>query len=117
MKTELIAKNGETTDLITVEKYLNDSQQRVLKVLSILAGHDITGLSITQIATALNEKNPTIYRDLKNLEVQDFVERVETDVEKWRHGMAFRRLYQRNSNGLLNIMKQMIETAQSQQLN
>lgn len=118
MKQALITKDGETTDLTTIEKYINESQQRVLKVLTVLAGHDITGLSTTQIANTLNATTTSILRDLRNLEVQGFVERTEHDQEKWRHGIAIRRMFHFFSNGLVKNIEKTISLAfQTQHLN
>lgn len=48
-------------------KYFNESQQRVLKVLDLLFGHEITGLAPGEIAKTVHANASAITRDLANL--------------------------------------------------
>ena len=48
-------------------KYSSDSQQRVLQVLDLLFGHEITGLAPGEIAKSINTSASSITRDLANL--------------------------------------------------
>ena len=73
------------------EGYAFDAQQRLLFVQSALYGHEIDGLSMTEIAaawaqrvgkTVANQKN-NIFRDLQNLKLAGYAEQLP-DSERWR---------------------------------
>jgi DNA-binding IclR family transcriptional regulator len=49
------------------DKYTNEAQQRLLKVVMILGEDVVVGLAPTQIAKALNVPASYITRDLENL--------------------------------------------------
>lgn len=76
--------------------YTNKSQQRVLKILKILAGH-LDGLTVTQIALLTNSTPPEVTKDLYNLELAGFAER---DGEFWMHGKAVIQMYRIFANSL-----------------
>lgn len=71
--------------------YACDAQQRVLFVQSALYGHEIDGLSMTEIAAAwaqrvgkskASQKN-NIFRDLQNLKLAGYAEQLP-DSDLWR---------------------------------
>lgn len=71
--------------------YACDAQQRLLFVQSALYGHEIDGLSMTEIAAAWaarvgkdakSQKN-NIFRDLQNLRLAGYAEQLP-DSERWR---------------------------------
>lgn len=63
--------------------YTNDGQQRILKLLSLLAGNEITGLRPGEIAKLQECSASVVTRDLANLQEAGFAEKVpETDA--WR---------------------------------
>lgn len=64
--------------------YTNASQQRVLLTLKSLIGHEFKGLTITQIALMTESSAVQVTRDLANLELQGFAERIGD--ERWRIG-------------------------------
>lgn len=64
--------------------YTNASQQRVLTTLKSLIGHEFDGLTITQIALITESSTVQVTRDLANLELQGFAERIGG--ERWRVG-------------------------------
>lgn len=67
----------------TEEKYLVEPQQRILKLVTLLAGHEITGLAPAEIARHQSCSAPIVTRDLANLHQAGYAERVpETD--RWR---------------------------------
>lgn len=75
------------------EGYACDAQQRLLFVQSALAGHEVNGLSMTEIAaawaqragkTTANQKN-NIFRDLQNLKLAGYAEQLP-DSDRWRLG-------------------------------
>lgn len=67
------------------EKYLSDSQQRLLKLILTLAGHEVEGLAPGQIATAAECAPSAVTRDLANLKHAGFAEQIQT-TGRWRLG-------------------------------
>ncbi len=65
------------------DKYTCAPQQRILKLLIVLAGHEITGLSPSDIATALSCSASVTTRDLANLKQAGMAEQVP-DTGRWR---------------------------------
>lgn len=57
------------------DEKLCEPQQRVLRILRCLTGHEDSGLSLTQISQATGISKITAYRDLFNLIVAGFVEK------------------------------------------
>lgn len=57
-------------------KYFNESQQRILKVLDLLFGHEITGLAPGEIAKTVKANASAITRDLANLAEAGMAEEV-----------------------------------------
>lgn len=64
-------------------QYLNASQQRVLKVLNLLFGHEITGLAPGEIARTLTANASAITRDLANLAEAGMAEEIP-GTGRWR---------------------------------
>lgn len=63
--------------------YTNESQQRILRLLKLLAGNEITGLAPADIARQQGCSAPIVTRDLDNLRTAGLAEKVpETD--RWR---------------------------------
>lgn len=60
----------------TPNKYSSDSQQRVLQVLDLLFGHEITGLAPGEISKSINATASSITRDLANLTEAGMAEEV-----------------------------------------
>lgn len=48
--------------------YTNEAQQRIIKLVEVLAGHEDKGLSLKDIAVLLGTSTTASFRDLKNLE-------------------------------------------------
>lgn len=76
------------------DRYLCASQQRVLAVMAALAGHEVDGVSLTEIATAIAARNGSgslttarnnVFRDLHNLQAAGLAEQLP-DSERWRLG-------------------------------
>lgn len=65
--------------------YTNESQQRVLKVVLALAGHEITGLAPSDIAKHVGTTLPNVTRDLDNLRTAGLAEQI-VDTGRWRLG-------------------------------
>lgn len=64
-------------------KYIAESQQRVLKTLDVLFGHEVNGLASGQIAKLLGTSASNATRDLANLKEAGFAEEVAS-TGNWR---------------------------------
>lgn len=67
------------------ERYRNEAQQRLCKLIVLLAGNEFNGVAPSDLAKALNTHPSNITRDLANLQEAGFADRIgETD--RWRLG-------------------------------
>lgn len=62
--------------------YTNAAQQRLLQLVDLLAGHELAGVTPSQIATSLSCGASTVTRDLDNLRTAGWAEL--TKMETWR---------------------------------
>lgn len=62
--------------------YVSTSQQRVLKTLKALFGHEITGITSNDLAKQLNTSSDRVFKDLKNLEEAGLAEQLPN--KNWR---------------------------------
>ncbi|MFO1404673.1 MAG: IclR family transcriptional regulator [Azonexus sp.] len=67
------------------DRYLNEAQQRVLKLVVLMAGHEFDGVAPSALAKALDTNPSNITRDLANLAKAGFAERIG-DSDRWRLG-------------------------------
>ncbi len=65
------------------EQYRSAPQQRILKVLLILGGHEVDGLAPQQIADSLNIKPSQVTHDLANLALAGLAEQL-LETKRWR---------------------------------
>ena len=63
--------------------YKNTSQQRIIKVMLRLAGHELTGIAPGEIARALNISPSAVSRDLANLHIAGLAEQLP-ESSNWR---------------------------------
>jgi len=49
------------------KKNLGNAQLRLLKVIEALSGHEVFGIRLKEIATAVKASDPTVLRDLQTL--------------------------------------------------
>jgi DNA-binding IclR family transcriptional regulator len=63
--------------------YYNESQQRVLRLLVLLSGNEVTGLMPSEISAAQNCSAPMVTRDLFNLQRAGLAELVP-ETSRWR---------------------------------
>lgn len=54
--------------------YTNAAQQRLLQLIDLLAGHELQGLTPTEIGRALGSAAPLVTRDLDNLRTAGWAE-------------------------------------------
>lgn len=98
------------------ENYKCESQQRLLFVQSALAGHEVNGLSLTEIVKALesrmggNQKN-NVFRDLHNLKLAGYAERLP-DSDRWRLGPKLVQIAQAHQRYMERATSKLEETRQ-----
>lgn len=64
------------------ERYINAAQQRVLRILVLLAGNEVLGLTPSELADAVRTTRSNITRDLSNLREAGLADRIE-DTGRW----------------------------------
>ena len=64
--------------------YTANSQQRVLVLIPLLAGHEFTGLSIIELMDKTSTNRSTMIRDLHNLQTAGLAQELPTAKGKWR---------------------------------
>ncbi|WP_230660444.1 winged-helix domain-containing protein [Psychrobacter sp. I-STPA10] len=64
------------------EKYINSSQQRALRTLKALFGHEFTGISSKQLAQQLDTTASQVFKDLINLQAAGLAEQLPD--KNWR---------------------------------
>lgn len=62
--------------------YTNAAQQRLLRLVDLLAGHELAGLAPSEIARALGCSASDVTRDMDNLRTAGWAE--QTPSERWR---------------------------------
>jgi DNA-binding IclR family transcriptional regulator len=65
------------------ERYVNEGQQRVLRVLLALSGHEVDGVAPGELAKGLSISPSLITRDLSNLQLAGLAEEM-TGTGRWR---------------------------------
>lgn len=63
---------------------LGNAQLRLLEVIEALAGNEVFGLRLKDVATAVKTPLPTVLRDLQTLAEKGWA--VQDDAGKWRLG-------------------------------
>ncbi|MDY6979193.1 MAG: MarR family transcriptional regulator [Pseudomonadota bacterium] len=66
-----------------MDKYRSESQQRVLRILTVLAGHEVSGLAPGEIAKGTGYSASNVTRALANLRIAGLAEQLP-DSERWR---------------------------------
>ena len=61
-----------------VRDYAGKGQQRIIRLVELLAGQEQHGLSLTEIATSMGVAVPTAYRDLQTLKAVGWGRRMES---------------------------------------
>lgn len=64
-------------------QYQNEGQQRLLKLITLLAGHEITGMAPADIARQQGCPASAVTRDLANLQIGGYAEHVP-ETGRWR---------------------------------
>lgn len=68
---------------MTSAAYINESQQRLLQVIDLLAGHEVLGLLPSEIAKAIGCSAPQTTRDMANLQHAGWAEKTPKG-DRWR---------------------------------
>lgn len=95
---------------MSATNYINAAQQRVLKILMLLAGHEVMGLAPGEIAKAVRTSASNITRDLANLREAGYAEQLESGA--WRITPRIGQIALRVLNSLGEARKRVEETAQ-----
>lgn len=64
-------------------KYHSKSQQRILEIIFVLAGHEVDGLAPGEISKAIKATSCSVTRDLRNLRIAGLTEKL-VETERWR---------------------------------
>lgn len=67
------------------ERYRNEAQQRICRLILLLAGNEMDGVQPSTLAKALDTNPSNVTRDLWNLQEAGFVDRIG-DSDRWRLG-------------------------------
>lgn len=65
-----------------MSEYTNKAQQRILHIIEVLAGNELEGLPLKEVAKEADQSIHSAYRDLKNLEDAGWAEQRENT--HWR---------------------------------
>lgn len=65
--------------------YTNDAQQRILKLVVLLAGNEFVGLSPSEISKSMGVSPAAVTRDLDNLRTAGMADQIP-DTGRWRLG-------------------------------
>lgn len=91
--------------------YSNAPQERLLKLVFVLAGHEQHGLAPIEIAKALGAPRSTVLRDLNVMRNERCAEQIpETD--RWRLGPRIVQVAIAFSNGISRARSKLDETEQ-----
>ena len=90
------------------DRYISDSQQRVMDLIRTLAGHETKGLAPSQIA-ALQQCSPSqVTRDLANLKHRGWAEQIAS-TGRWRLGPEIVQISLRHATALSRAQTELDE--------
>lgn len=95
---------------MSAPNYINAAQQRVLKILMLLAGHEMMGLTPGEIAKAVRTSASNVTRDLANLREAGYAEPLESGT--WRITPMLGQIALRVANSLGEARRRVEETTQ-----
>ena len=90
-------------------KYVSTSQQRVLKTMKALFGHEVTGITTNDLSRQLETSSDRVFKDLKNLEEAGLAEQLPN--KNWRISPALGRESLHIVNNLNAMARRLDETA------
>ena len=86
--------------------------RRALRILLVLAGHEVRGLRTGEIAAAVKESPSTTTRMLSAMVDEGIVEEMPDKKDGWRLGPKLVQIALAHTNGLANIQRRIDETKQ-----
>lgn len=89
--------------------YTNDSQQRILRLVMLLAGNEVTGVAPADLAKQQNCAAPHVTRDLANLREAGWAEMVP-ETNRWRLAPQVVQIALAHMAGMDRAEKRMEET-------
>ena len=93
----------------SASSYTNEAQQRILRLLVVLSGNEVTGLKPSEIAVLNQCAPPMVTRDLANLREAGMAELVpETD--RWRLAPAVVQIALKHMTALERAETRLAET-------
>lgn len=90
------------------DKYISDSQQRILQLVQVLAGHEVEGLAPGQIATLAECTPSQVTRDLANLKHCGWAEQI-ANTGRWRLGPQIVQISLRHAQALARAQARLDE--------
>ena len=81
-----------------MDRYECDAQQRLLKVIDALVGHEVDGVSAKDIAARTGTSSATAFRDLSNLQLGGWAEQLEDG--GWRLSVNAAKMLRRINDGI-----------------
>ena len=93
------------------DQYTNEGQQRILRLLNVLAGHEVTGIAPGQIAQQQGCSASLVTRDLANLQMAGFAEQVP-DTSLWRLSPTVVQISVRHATALARAQSRLQEVVQ-----
>lgn len=91
------------------DKYISEQQQRLLRLIQALAGHEIDGLAPGQLAELAGCSPSHVTRDLANLKAFGWAEQLPTTL-RWRLGPDIVRIAMRHMTALDRAERRLQET-------
>lgn len=79
-------------------KYECEAQQRLLKVVDALVGHEVDGVSAKDVAARTGTSSATAFRDLSNLQLGGWAEQLEDGC--WRLSVNAAKMLRRINDGI-----------------
>lgn len=92
-------------------QYTNEGQQRILALVKLLAGHEITGMAPAQIAHHQKCSASLVTRDLANLKQAGFAEQVP-ETNYWRLAPEVVQISLRHATALQRAEARLAEVSQ-----
>jgi len=97
---------------MSTEKYRSDSQQRLIKTIFVLAGHEIKGLAPSDIIRATGMSASQVTRTMTNMEIGGIAEKMPDMVDRWRLAPRFVQISVAMLNGISKAQDKLEESRQ-----
>ena len=93
------------------DRYISNSQQRILRVLMHLGGHEVNGLAPGEISKSLNISPANVTHDLANLKHAGMAEQLQ-ETCRWRLTPRIPQIGVAMLNGISRAESKLAETKQ-----